>query len=149
VVGSWDADLEDSAAQLLAYFQENGSPMTATTVDGSQTLDIDADGTLEFDNAMTYTISGDVSGIEMIVTQKHTGALTAGWTLDGAVMTFTDYDDSSYSIDNSVSMGGVVSESPITVPESGVDVPTTITCSGDTMTMAPTGSPFVTTWHRL
>ncbi|MCS0499041.1 hypothetical protein [Protaetiibacter mangrovi] len=155
IAGDWHADLDDAASQIGSFLAGNGLNVTASTASGTQDLTVDADG-LDFENAMTFVITIDTGdGIVMTVTQTHAGTVTAVWSWEGdpaetsATMHFSDFDNSTYTVQNTVDINGTAVSTPIEAPDYVAgDVPLEVTCSGDTMTTHPTESPFTTTWHR-
>jgi hypothetical protein len=155
VSGDWSADLQDLADQMLAQLQSGGSGMfTSATASGSQTLAIDQAGFLGFANDMAFVVTAEIGdGLVMTLTQTHAGGVGADWAwtgdLDTNVMVFENFNDSEYVITNVVDINGTASDMTFPPPDMAAgNVPLTVTCSGDTMTTHPEGSPFTTTWHR-
>ncbi|QEO09663.1 hypothetical protein [Protaetiibacter larvae] len=158
VNGDWHADLGDLASQLGAQLAAGGLTVTGSTASGTQDLAIDGEGFLGFANAMTFTISIEMSaGMAMTVTQTHSGAVGANWAWDGSsdavdthgVMVFSDYNGSEYHVDNTVAINGQASSASIPIPSTAAgDVPLEVSCTADTLTTHPQGSPFTTRWHR-
>jgi hypothetical protein len=156
VTGEWRADLDDLVGQLAGQFSTMGLPVSASEAGGSQTLVIEQGGRLAFDNNMTLTMTMDMGGLAMTVRQEHTGLMSAQWTwgdvaTSGGTMRFSGFDDSSYVVQTTFESDGVSVDTPLFEPPSvsAADVPTAVTCQGDTLTTHPEGTPFTTTWTRI
>ena len=147
-LGSWNADLADLATQLGANLGTH-LHVTSSTATGSQKLTLSADGKLVFDNAMSFDITVDENGLPVEIKQDHTGAVNADYAIAGGELTFSNFDGASYVIHNTMTVNGQSSGADTGLPTAGAsNVPMAITCSGDTLTTHPDGSPFTTTWHR-
>ena len=154
VDGEWSADLDDLIGQLAEQLSSTGLAVTRSEATGSQTLAIGREGVLGFDADMTFTLAVDMGdGMVMTMTQVHTGGLQASWewagdaTATGGTIGFSDFEDSGYDVQTTVDINGQVTEAPIEPPSvAAADVPTVVTCDGDTLTTQPEGTPFTTTW---
>lgn len=156
VDGDWTADLDDLVGQLAAQLTSTGLNVTGADATGTQTLSIGREGVLGFDADMTFVLAVEVSGgLTMTMTQAHAGTLQSNWewsddaTADGGTVRFSDFDASGYDVHTAVDINGQSAEAPFTPPSvAAADVPTVVTCDGDTLTTHPQGSPFTTTWTR-
>jgi hypothetical protein len=156
VDGSWDADLDNLLGQMARQFSAGGLRIASANATGSQTLVVGREGVLGFKAGMRFVMEIDMGkGVSMQVTQVHDGSLAADWqwadtTADGGTMTFSRFNDTGYSVVNTVSMGGQSTTMPITSPSAAAagNVPMEVTCSGNTLTTHPRGTPFTTRWTR-
>ena len=156
VDGEWSADLDDLIGQLADQLSATGLTVTRTDASGSQTLAVGREGVLGFDADMTLTLAVDMgNGMVMTMTQVHTGTLQANWAWDGdttatgGTIGFSDFENSGYEVQTTVDINGQAAEAPIEPPSvAAADVPTVVTCEGDTLTTQPVGTPFTTTWSR-
>lgn len=154
VAGRWAADVDDLATQLGSALEETGMTVITTRAVGTQTADFSEDGDFRFDNDLVVAVDVQISdGPTMTVAQSHRGATTASWGWDSAgsrpAMLFDDYDDSAYTVENSVSIGEVSSTTPIEIPPI-VDASGRlfVSCSGDELVTSWEDGLFITTWHR-
>jgi hypothetical protein len=155
VTGQWSADVDDLADQLGSALADTGMTVITTRAVGTQTVNFGEDGDFHFDNDLVVAVDVQISdGPTMTVAQSHRGATTASWGWDAAAdrpaMLFDDYDDSGYTVENSVSIGGVSSTTPIEIPPI-VDASGRlfVTCSDDELVTAWEGGLFITSWHRV
>ncbi|MFD4957288.1 hypothetical protein [Microbacterium sp. NPDC058389] len=156
VDGTWNADLDGLIGQQAQQLSATGLDVTSADATGSQTLSIGREGVLGFDADMTFVLAVDMAGgLTMTMTQTHTGVLSANWewsddaTADGGTIRFSDFDDSGYDVQTAIDINGQSAESPFPPPSvAAADVPTVVTCDGNTLTTHPEGSPFTTTWTR-
>jgi len=148
VEGSWAADLDDLAAQLQAYFVENGTPVVSTVAEGTSGLDVAGD-TMTYDSQATFTMTADADGLEMIIKQDQIGVSTGSWAVDGDSVVYSDWE-TGIEITTTITIGGSTAGSPTVVPgDTGDGLEVATTCDGDTLTTTPDGSPFTTTWARV
>ena len=63
-------------------------------------------------------------------------------------ITFSDWDNSGYSVQNQFLINGVASESAITIPSDNLGDGSVMStdCSGDSLATSVTGSPFTQHW---
>ncbi|GAA5198969.1 hypothetical protein GCM10025773_13090 [Microbacterium jejuense] len=156
VDGDWTADLDDLVGQLAEQLTSTGMNVTSADATGTQTLSIGREGVMGFDADMTFVLAVDMGGgLTMTMTQTHGGSLQADWewsddaTADGGTVRFSNFEDSGYDVQTAVDINGQSAEMPITPPSvAAADVPTVVTCDGDTLTTHPQGSPFTTSWTR-
>jgi hypothetical protein len=154
VVGRWAADVDDLAAQLGSVLADTGMTVITTRAAGTQTVNFTEIGDFRFDNDVVIAVDVQISdGPTMTAAQSHRGTTTATWGWDATssqpAMIFEGYDDSAYSVENSVSIGGVTSTTPIEIPPI-VDASGRlfVTCSGDELVTTWEDGLFITTWHR-
>jgi hypothetical protein len=146
--GSWAADLDDLAAQLQAFFVENGTPVVSTEAAGTSSLDVEG-ATMTYDSQATFTMVADSNGLVMIITQDQIGVSTGDWAVDGDSVVYSGWE-TGIEITTTITIGGTSAGSPTIVPGDGGDgLHVATTCDGDTLTTTPDGSPFTTTWARV
>lgn len=156
ITGEWRADLDGLVAQLAQQLSSTGLPVNGSEAGGSQSLVIRDDGTLFFDNDMTLWVTVQMGAVEMTVRQEHTGLMSADWSwaevdAEGGTLEFDDFDDSGYTVQSTFEGDGASLAAPsIELPRaSASNVPTAVTCRGDTLTTQPQGTPFITSWNRI
>ena len=154
VAGSWSADLDDVATQLGEVLAEKGMDIITTRTAGTQTASFTEDGAFRFDNDAVIAVDVQLDdGPAMTVAQNHRGTTTASWGWDStstrAAMLFTDYDDASYTVENTVAIDGTSVSTPIDIP-STVDTSGRlfVSCSGDELVTSWEHGLFITSWHR-
>lgn len=156
VDGDWSADLNGLIGQLADQLSASGLTVSRADATGTQTLSIAREGVLGFDADMTFVVSVDMGGgMTMSMTQVHTGTLEADWswagdvTDQGGTVQFSNFRNSGYDVQTSFDINGQAAEAPFALPSlAAADVPTVVTCDGDTLTTQPQGTPFTTTWSR-
>lgn len=150
VVGNWSADVDDLAAQLLAFFQENGIPATSTAADGFIELRIAGTGDAEIEQDLGITVDADLNGMPLTLVQRHSGAGSGGWSVDADTLTFPDWDRGTLQIEQDVTLGGETFDLPIELPDDAYgDVPLEVqSCAEGEMVTKAEQSPFTTTWLR-
>lgn len=154
VVGTWNADVDDLAAQLGTLLADTGMNVVTTRAAGVQAVSFTEDGGFRFDNDVALAVDVQVAeGPAMTVAQSHTGATTASWAWDASAsepaMVFEDFDSSAYTIENSVSMGDVASTTPIELPtETTGEGRLFVECTGDSLTTWWDHGLFTTRWSR-
>jgi hypothetical protein len=155
VDGEWRADLDDLAEQFARQLSATGMTVSAAEASGQQDLSIAREGHLGFATEMTFTLTVDSSGLAMTIIQTHTGSLAADWqwtspTPDGGTMDFSRFNDEGYAITNTVEIAGEAVTMPFDPPSAAAgNVPMVVTCTGDSLTTSPQGSPFTTRWTRV
>ncbi|MEO8528813.1 MAG: hypothetical protein ABI435_07025 [Pseudolysinimonas sp.] len=148
MVGNWASDPQNIADQMVTALSALGT--ISATGTGTETAKIAATS-LVYDDALEFSFDvAPSSGPAMQIVQDHTGRLTADWTIDADdVMTYANFDNADYQITSTTVIDGHSATSESNPPQSAAhNVPTTVTCSGDVMTMQPDDSPILTTWHR-
>jgi hypothetical protein len=148
IEGSWEADLDDLAAQLQEFFVANGTPIVSTESAGTSTLDVDS-ATMTYDSQVTFTMVADNDGLQMIVKQDQIGVSTGNWAVEGDSVVYSGWE-TGIDITTTVTIEGSTVGSPTIVPGDGGDgLEVATTCDGDTLTTTPAASPFTTTWARV
>ena len=149
IVGEWSGDVVDLGEHLLAFFAQNGSPVTDVTSTGSIILEVDATSmtyTSDVTHQMTATLDDET---EMVLTQTQIGVSSGDWTAEGDSVAYSNWTE-GIEIESVVTIGGVDSGVPIDVPAGDTeDIPVTTTCEADVLTTHPEGTPFTTTWVRI
>lgn len=146
----WDLNTSDLAAQLAANFTSNGLVVTQSTANGTQTIEFGSDGTASSTVDVTYTIaidSGD--GIVITVVQTHSGTPHGEWTRagDAGTLTFSNWDNAGYSVQNTVLVNGTAGDFPISIPEDTLgSSDMEIVCEGNTLSTRVAPSPFTQHW---
>jgi hypothetical protein len=151
---TWKLDVADAASQVGAYLATKGLHVVSSTGSGSQTFKFTQEGQATSTTDLTYIITVDESGHALVVTQKHTGDTGGGWAwlaeTDGSSrkLTFTNWDSSSYAVQNTVAIDGVSSSAPVDLPDdsnlNGTNM--AVTCSGNHLTTKVDASPFTQKW---
>lgn len=148
LLGTWEIDGQRNAEQLVESFAANGSAITEAAAAGTVTLTVDA-STMTYDSDITYTMSGDLGGLELIVEQNQAGVSSGSWTEADGEVTFSDWNQ-GIVVSNTVTVGGTASEFPLELPQdTGAGVPMAVTCSGDSLETTPDASPFTGYWSRV
>ncbi|WP_395639348.1 hypothetical protein [Pseudolysinimonas sp.] len=148
LVGTWEADTADLAAQLQTFFNDNGSPVTSVAEEGSSTLEVSSD-TMTYDVDLTFTAVADSDGLEMVIVQDHVGTSSGAWAVEGDEVVFSEWTN-GITITNAITIGGTSTGEPTELPaDTGAGVPMAVECEGDTMVTSPDESPFTTTWIRV
>lgn len=134
---TWNLDVDDTAAQLLAHFQDLGLPATATTGTGTQTMKWDADGAIDIETEVSYEITiNEAADHTLVLTQTHSGPATGTFQIEGTQAIPSNWDASDYHVTTTTTVNGTPSgTSPIELPDSelgGVEL--ALTCSGTTLT---------------
>lgn len=133
---TWNADLADMSAQLLAEIQEDHPDVTAVTAEGSQTIDWATDGAavLTTDYALTVTVAVS-EGVVQTIVQERSGESTGVLTIHGDTLVPSDWDESDYK--RATTIDGAEAEGPpFTIPDPVLNdvVASDLTCDGKTMT---------------
>ncbi|MEO5533834.1 MAG: hypothetical protein ABIR17_01720 [Pseudolysinimonas sp.] len=148
MVGDWASDPQDIANQMVDALSSLGTASATGT--GTEKATIAATH-LSYDDNLEFTFDvAPSSGPTVQIVQNHSGRLTADWTIGpDDVMAYANFDTANYQISSTTVIDGHSSTSTSNLPQSSAhNVPTAVTCSGDTMTMKPEDSPILTTWHR-
>lgn len=145
---TWSLDLDDLVAQLGEQMAGSGMPLIEATASGSQTFEFASNGTAVAAINSTFVVSVDGNGLPLTITQTHSGAPSGAWSEagDGAV-SFDEWDDSGYTIDNTISMDGTVVDMPIELPSNSFGGSTmSYECSGSTLTTTVPENTFTYRW---
>jgi hypothetical protein len=148
---TWVLDLDDSASQLGAQLASGGLNVTQSEGEGRQTFTFDDDGHAIATIDVTYTITVDSGdGIVITLVQTHAGEPFGEWAWldDSTTISFADWDNAGYSIQNTVLVNGTAGDFPITVPDETLgETDMETECSGSTLTTHVEASPFTQHWN--
>lgn len=148
---TWVLDIDDLAGQLAAQLRSGGLNVVETTAEGRQTFEFTETGEANSSVDVTYTMTVDSSdGIVITLVQTHGGDPSGEWAWlgDSETVTFSNWDNAGYSVQNTVLVNGVGSDAPIEVPSDtlgGTDMETD--CSGTTLSTHVEASPFTQHWN--
>ncbi|HEX6301016.1 MAG TPA: hypothetical protein VF148_11170 [Acidimicrobiia bacterium] len=140
LVGTWILDSEAFVENFDSIFAEAGMPdAEVSALDGSFTVDLGADGTLEAEReewGFRITMPEGVFIIEINGTEMGT------WSADGSTLTVTT-DVSNLDVSASIEADGQVIEMPESQmpiePPQGIATGSNFTCSGDVLTLTNAG----------
>ena len=145
VVGAWQLDVADYAAQSEDYLVGLAIPITEFAMSGDGTIVFTADGLVSTDIALRTTgvlVAGDVSvPIDVPSAYTATGDWSPGTEADAIDLT-------NWS---------TVADPDVTVPPDGPpipaidysDVPSVLAdCTADTLVLAAPDAPLTAVWHR-
>jgi hypothetical protein len=149
LVGTWDLDGQNNAAQMQEFFVTNGTPITSTETSGTVHLIVD-DSTMTYVSDISYVMTAQLdAGLEMVVSQLQVGESSGSWSVEGDEVVFADWVN-GITVDNSVTIGGQSSSTAIDIPaDAGSGVPMEVVCDGDTLSTHPLESPFTSLWTRV
>ena len=148
LVGTWQLDTAKNAQQLQENFAANGTEITSTTADGSVVLTVD-DANMSFDSGITYTMSGTVADVDLVVTQHQVGVSEGRWSETDGVVSFFDWVPGT-AVTNKVTVAGTETDLGVEFPEDfGAGSPLDVYCSGDALETTPQESPFTGYWARI
>ena len=140
LVGTWILDSEAFVDNFDSIFADAGMPdAQVSALDGSFTVDLGADGSLEAERdewGFRITMPEGVFIIEVIGTE------TGTWSADDSTLTVTT-DVSNIDLSASIEVDGELiampeGQMPIEPPQ-GIATGSDYTCSGDVMTLANAG----------
>jgi hypothetical protein len=146
---TWVLDIDDLASQLGAQLSSGGLNVTQSEADGRQTFEFTAAGLATAQVDVTYTITIVNDDLTLTLVQTHGGDSGGGWAWlgDSTTLTFTDWDNAGYSVQNQFLINGTATESQITIPSEalgGTDMETE--CSGSQLSTHVLSSPFTQHW---
>lgn len=148
MLGVWELDGARNAVQLQDHFVANGTAITSTTVEGGVTLTID-EHLMSYNSGITYTMAGDIGGLELVIAQHQVGVSEGRWTETDGIVTFSDWEP-GIAVTNTVTLAGTESDLGVVFPEDyGTGVPMDVYCSGDELETTPNVSPFTGYWTRV
>jgi hypothetical protein len=148
---TWVLDIDDLAGQLAAQLRSGGLNVIETIAEGRQTFEFTETGEASSSVDVTYTMTVDSGeGIVITIVQTHGGEPSGEWAWlgDTETVTFSNWDNAGYSVQNTVLVNGVGSDAPIEVPSDtlgGTDMLTD--CSGTTLSTQVEASPFTQHWN--
>lgn len=145
---TWSLDLNDLVSQLGEQMAGSGMPLVEASASGSQTFEFSSDGTAATAINSTFVLTVDSNGLPLTITQTHSGAPGGAWSEAGeGTLSFDAWDDSSYTIDNQISMDGTVVDMPIELPSNSWGGSTmTYECSGSSLTTTVPENTFTYRW---
>lgn len=146
---TWVLDLNDLASQLASQLSSNGLNVTQSESAGRQTFTFDQDGTVTSTVDVTYTITivNDDLTLTLVQTQGGDPGGEWAWLGDSTTVTFANWDNAGYSVQNQMLVNGVASDNQITIPSDtlgGTNMETE--CSGSTLSTHVVSSPFTQHW---
>ena len=132
---TWSLDLNDLVGQLADQMSASVA-VSEATASGSQTITFSSDGTAVGAIDSTFVMTVDSNGLPLTITQTHSGAPQGGWSeASEGTVSFDEWDDSGYTIDNEISVDGTVVDMPIELPPNSFGGSTmSYECSGSTLT---------------
>lgn len=148
---TWVLDIADAATQLGANLASNGMNVTQSEGAGRQDFVFTEDGLASAHIDVTYTVTIVTDDLTITLVQTHGGEPTGEWAWQGDsddTITFSNWDNAGYSVQNQFLINGVASENTMTLPSEtlGDGSVMTVDCSGSTLTTQVTGSPFTQHW---
>lgn len=145
---TWSLDLNDLVGQLGEQMAGSGMPLVEASASGTQTFEFSSDGTAVAAINSTFVLTVDSNGLPLTITQTHSGAPGGAWSEAGeGTLSFDEWDDSGYTIDNQISMDGTVVDMPIELPSNSFGGSTmTYECSGSTLTTTVPENTFTYRW---
>lgn len=149
---TWVLDLPDAASQLGANLAASGMNVTQSEGSGRQDFTFTEDGLASAHIDVTYTVTVVADDLTLTLVQTHGGDPTGEWAWQGdsdSEITFANWDNSGYSVQNQFLIDGVASENSMTIPSETLAAGSvmTVDCSGDTLTTQVTGSPYTQHWN--
>lgn len=145
---SWVLDVADAAQQLGENLASKGLNVTQSEGAGRQTFTFSGGGDITATIDVTYTVTVVNDPITLTLVQTHSGAPSGTWSVDGDTVSFTDWDNAGYSVQNQTIVNGTVSPNQIDIPSEDLDDGATMTvqCDGDTLSTKVSASPFTQHW---
>lgn len=147
---TWVLDIADAASQLGAQLSSSGMNVTQSEGAGRQDFRFDENGTLTAHIDVTYTITVVNDELTLTLVQTHGGDPSGEWAWQGDSdnLTFSNWDNAGYSVQNQFIVNGVTSENAMTLPTETLGDGTVMNaaCSGNSLTTTTTGSPFTQHW---
>jgi hypothetical protein len=134
---TWQADLDDLAAQVLTELQNDGIAVTAN----SQVV-------LTTDYVLTITTT-PATGQVLTIVETHSGTATGAAYINGEVAIPRTWDGTSVSVETVADNNGTpVDEITISIPATSFDdaVGLELTCNGGEMTIHPRGGSITQKW---
>jgi hypothetical protein len=142
---TWQADLDDLAAQVLTQLQDAGVAAT-----GSQSLEWGTDSHVALTEDYVLTITtAPASGQVLTIVETHSGTATGAAYINGEVAIPRKWDGTSVSVETVADNNGApVEEITISIPATSFDdaVGLELTCNGGEMTIHPRGSSITQKW---
>jgi hypothetical protein len=146
LVGTWVLDSEAFVENFDSIMAEAGMPdVEVSTLDGSFTVELSADGSLEAER--------DEWGFRMTMPEgafivEINGTEVGSWSAEGSILT-VDTDVSDIEVSGGIEVGGELIEMPTgqfpIEPPPGIATGSEYTCSGDVLTLTNAGVESVLT----
>jgi len=150
VARTWLLDIPDLASQMAIQVAADGLEVTEYAGVGYHTLTFTEDGTAAASVDMTVTLTATSgAGPEITVVQIHTGEPIGewGWLGDSNVVTFANWDDGGYAVQNITSVGGFATEDAIDLPADPLGGSNLeIVCDGSSLSTHNPASPYTQHW---
>jgi hypothetical protein len=147
---TWELDLPDLASQMAIELAAEGLEVVEYAGIGRHTFTFSESGEASESVDATFTLTATSgAGPEITVVQIHTGEPFGqwGWVGDSNVMTFLDWNNGGYQVQNITAIDGVNSEGPIALPSHPLDgTNMEVVCDGSTMSTHSVGSPYIQHW---
>lgn len=151
---SWNLDTAALASQIKADLVKQGLPdaTSTVTVDGSQTMTWNTDGTVEMTTDYVVKVTATPAADNVtVVTSSHSGRSTGVAFISAEVAIPRKWDNTGLAIETAATLNGAVLEAvPIALPVTDLDdaVGIEITCSNNALTTHPRGKTITQTWAR-
>jgi hypothetical protein len=147
---TWNANLEDLAAQVLTNLQQSGVAATEATITGELKLDWTVEGHVALTNDYVVTVKAvPVADHTITVVETHAGTATGAAYINGEVAIPRKWDASDVTVAVVADDNGVpVDPAPFAIPETSFDdsVGLELTCNGGEMTTHPRGGKLTQKW---
>jgi hypothetical protein len=150
VTGTWDLDLTDLASQMAIELASDGLEVIEYAGVGRHTFTFRESGEASESVDATFTLTATSgAGPEITVVQIHTGEPFGFWDWrdNSSVMTFFEWEDGGYEVQNITAIDGVPTEGTIAlpgVPLGGTDLE--IVCDGSSLSTHSPSSPYTQHW---
>lgn len=149
---TWQLDMTDLGAQLLAELQRQKVPATEVVASGTQTIDWGTDSRLTLDSDFEIRITAPIAADQTItVVSTYGGSATGAAFINGEVAIPRDWKGADQTSETVADNNGTPLETvPWAIPSVQIDdtVGLELTCDGSTMTIHPRGSKITQTWTR-
>jgi len=154
LVGKWNLDVADLAAQMLAHLQASGSPIRDATGEGFEMLEFTAEGLVGVDSNITYTMTADLDqGMTLVVVQHQKGLSAGSYSVDNDAVgdvEFGQWDTDMVVTTQSFINGTATAEFPVSIPPSQIGEGfSSLVCDTDALTIITPGSFAAHTYLRV
>jgi hypothetical protein len=154
LVGKWNLDVADLAAQLLAHLQGSGSPVTTATGEGFELIEFTNAGLVGVDTNVTYTMVAPLEdGLVMTVVQQQKGLSGGAYAVEndepGGVV-FSDWDTEVIVTNEAFINDQSTGQQPFPIPADNFgEGETIVNCDADALTILTVGSFATHTYLRV